>query len=156
MFGQWVIAHEEMDDFAEAASVMLAPRTYADAGSVVHPIIIGQGTLISLVCKYDGDAFGPITSPTFRVWGCDQVPNDLGIYPTSSILRIDKSGFTSTGSTFTFDWPNDQTDPATNNAFSRIFQPAGMALRGAKSVLILHESNGSAGGVIMQCWARVF
>jgi len=156
LFGQWVLIHEQVDDFAESAAVMLAPSTYADIGAAVHPLIINEGTALRLCCRYDGDTFGPVTSPTFRVWGCDQVPNSAGRYPSGSIFwRIDNSGFTSAGSTFTFAFPNDQSDSGANKLTSQIFSPAGMNLRGARSVLFLHEVNGSAAGSIMQVFAQV-
>ena len=127
-----------------AASVLLNPAWYSASGvaSQIVPLIVPTGTLIRLFLRYPSGATWILSyDGTFRVYGCDKMPNAAGVYPSGSIFwRLDASTFTAASTTLTAPATTDHT---VNGASVKVTTPisnAGYLLRGAKSVLVLVDT----------------
>jgi hypothetical protein len=152
LFGQWKTVISDAETGAESASSLLNPASYS---GITRPLIVGEGSVIRLILQYSLFVLTP-ASPAIRVYGCDQIPNASGTYPTGSIFwRLDASGFTAASSSFTVDLTNDQYDNA-ESKFTVPMTNAGMPLRGAKSVLVLLASSGVGDGLGMPIHAEIF
>lgn len=140
MFPDWVQVHYNTLN-ANASTTLRNPRNYSNESNAadVCPVIINQGSLIRFVGRWPLSL--TLTTPTVRVFGCNQNPYTNGTYPTGTIFwRLDAATFNAAGSTFTASVPaTAQTD---NDAYfySEILSPNGMNLHGARSVLVIVET----------------
>jgi hypothetical protein len=141
MFPNWVQVHYNTLT-ANAATTLRNPRNYSNEANAadVRPLIITQGSLVRFVGRWQLDVF-TLSSPTVRVYGCNQNPYVSGAYPSGSIFwRLDAASFNAAGSTFTASVPATvQTDNDVYN-YSEILSPNGMNLHGARSVLVVVET----------------
>ena len=146
--GEWVTVCTNAKT-AVAAAVLLNPRSYSsDATASAHaPLIVGFGTRVRLFATYDNDEFAP-TGPAVRVYGSDKVPDSAGAFPAGTIFwRLDSATFTGTSTTLTLNSGTDQYNNS-NQARSNPTSATGYTLLGAKAVLVLTATGGTAGGNI--------
>lgn len=150
MLGEWVTVIDNAEEVAVGSSTLLNPRSYSTVE--IHPLIVTQGSYLRLIVQYNVTTLGP-TSPTFRAFGANQVPDSSGAYPAGTIFwRLDASTFNAASSSFTLN-ANDQNDG--DFAWSTTFTHAGMLLHGAKSVLVMNDTFGSNDGAGMPILAQI-
>jgi hypothetical protein len=127
-----------------ATSVLLNPSSYSSSGvaSKIVPLIVTAGTLIRLFLRYpSGATWLDVEDGTFRVYGCDKIPNASGVYPAGSIFwRLDASTFTAASTTLTAPYTTDQTINGSSVKVTTPMSNAGYLLGGAKSVLVLVDT----------------
>jgi len=146
--GTWQVVVTDSKDAAVAAGVLLNPATYSsDAKASSHtPIIVGGvGTKIRLAMWYSSAAtWVDAIQPIVRVFGADRVPNASGVFPAGTIFwRLDGATFTASGWILSDFLASPQTIQSTGLNITTPDSNAGFALRGAKAVLVVVESNAS-------------
>jgi hypothetical protein len=144
IFGEWVQVHDNLSTTAITSSVLLNPGSYSNTN--IHPLIIGIGTKIRLMTKFDKSVTTITTSPSVQVYGSNQLPDTNGAYPSGTLFwRLDASTFTASATALTMSAASSSQQDGTY-AYSTTYSNAGYDLLGAKSVIVLHSVASSISG----------
>jgi hypothetical protein len=144
MYGEWVVVHDNLGA-ATTGEGVLAPISYSSSN--VHPLIINQGSLVRFIARYAYGTTTITTSPTIRVFGANTVPDSTGAYPSSTIFwRIDANTYTGTSTTVTLALAATSQNDGSKYVYSGITSHNGDNMHGAKSVIVLHDVQGSISG----------